>query len=212
MTENQQQTREQTPDEQFRMLFDRTAKLNDAVSALLNPNWGANAGILPEDHPLYPDVLEPLPGSIVKPAATPTSPQDSPPAPHNGPQRPDTGAETPDGAGGRQTGADGRETLREQYTAAIGAIWDGWIADWASTDVPDPEGILADAVLAVRDAELEQQAAAAIRDQAALAQVRLHIAAHRPRLQLADPILLGRLEAVLRQVGELEAAGGGEQE
>ncbi|MFE2485998.1 hypothetical protein ACFXGR_22410 [Streptomyces mirabilis] len=66
MTENQQQTREQTPDEQFRTLFDRTAKLNDAVSALLNPNWGANMGILPEDHPLYPKTLESLPSSIAK--------------------------------------------------------------------------------------------------------------------------------------------------
>ncbi|MER5694903.1 DUF6085 family protein [Streptomyces mirabilis] len=62
-----------------------------------------------------------------------------------------------------------------------------------------------------QDPAREQYAtrAAAIRDQSALAQIRLHIAAHRPRLQYADPILLGRLEAVLRQVGELEAAGGG---
>ncbi|MER5694902.1 hypothetical protein ACWDBO_31330 [Streptomyces mirabilis] len=53
MTENQQQTREQTPEEQFRMLFDRTAKLNDAVSALLAPRWGSENGIIPSDHPLY---------------------------------------------------------------------------------------------------------------------------------------------------------------
>jgi len=67
---NSQQTRPLTADEQFRMLFDRTAKLNDAVSALLNPNWGANVGIIPEGHPLYPEVLEPLPSSIVKPPPT----------------------------------------------------------------------------------------------------------------------------------------------
>lgn len=47
------QVREETPDEQFRMLFDRTAKLNDAVSALLAPAWGSEAGIIPSSHPLY---------------------------------------------------------------------------------------------------------------------------------------------------------------
>jgi hypothetical protein len=52
--------------------------------------------------------------------------------------------------------------------------------------------------------------AALIRDQAALAQIRLLIAAHRPRLRLADPILLGRLERVLEQPAELEAAQAGE--
>jgi hypothetical protein len=52
--------------------------------------------------------------------------------------------------------------------------------------------------------------AALIRDQAALAQIRLLIAAHRPRLKLADPILLGRLERVLEQPAELEAAQAGE--
>jgi len=65
MTDSQQ-NRPLTADEQFRMLFDRTAKLNDIASALLDPNWGANAGIIPEGHPLYPETLEPLPGSIAK--------------------------------------------------------------------------------------------------------------------------------------------------
>jgi hypothetical protein len=53
--------------------------------------------------------------------------------------------------------------------------------------------------------------AALVRDQAALAQVRLLIAAYRPRLKLADPILLGRLERVLEQPAELEAAVAGER-
>jgi hypothetical protein len=53
--------------------------------------------------------------------------------------------------------------------------------------------------------------AALIRDQAALAQVRLLIAAYRPRLRLADPILLGKLDRVLEQPAELEAAQAGEQ-
>lgn len=52
------QTLEETPDEKFRMLFHRTAKLNDAVSALLNPKWGAEAGLIPEDHPLHPGARE----------------------------------------------------------------------------------------------------------------------------------------------------------
>jgi hypothetical protein len=52
--------------------------------------------------------------------------------------------------------------------------------------------------------------AALIRDQAALAQIRQLIAAHRPRLQLADPVLLGKLERVLEQPAELEAAQAGE--
>ncbi|MFE2563096.1 hypothetical protein [Streptomyces mirabilis] len=56
----------------------------------------------------------------------------------------------------------------------------------------------------------DQYAAAHIRDQSALAQIRLHIAAHRQRLKLADPVLLAKVDAVLREVGELEAAGGGE--
>lgn len=65
-------------------------------------------------------------------------------------------------------------------------------------------------ICANNEAAAAKAQAAAIRDQSALAQIRLHIAAHRPRLQYADPVLLGRLEAVLREVGELEAAGGGE--
>jgi hypothetical protein len=58
--------------------------------------------------------------------------------------------------------------------------------------------------LAARDAAL-------VRDQATLAQVRLLIAAYRPRLQLADPILLGKLERVLEQPAELETAQAGER-
>lgn len=54
----EQQTRPLTTDEQFRMLFDRTAKLNDAVSALLAPEWGARMGIIPEGHPLHPGADE----------------------------------------------------------------------------------------------------------------------------------------------------------
>jgi hypothetical protein len=50
--------------------------------------------------------------------------------------------------------------------------------------------------------------AALIRDQAALAQVRLLIAANRNRLKLADPILLGKLDRVLEQPAELEPAAG----
>jgi hypothetical protein len=46
------------------------------------------------------------------------------------------------------------------------------------------------------------------RTEAALAQIRLLIAAHRPRLKLADPILLGKLDRVLEQPAELEAAAG----
>jgi hypothetical protein len=49
-----QQIRPQTTDEQLKELFSRTAKLSDAMSALLDPRWGANVGILPKDHPLYP--------------------------------------------------------------------------------------------------------------------------------------------------------------
>ena len=50
---NSQQSRPLTTEEQFRMLFDRTAKLNDKVSALLAPAWGSEMGIIPTDHPLY---------------------------------------------------------------------------------------------------------------------------------------------------------------
>jgi hypothetical protein len=48
-----QQSRPLTAEEQFRMLFDRTAKLNDKVSALLAPAWGSEMGIIPTGHPLY---------------------------------------------------------------------------------------------------------------------------------------------------------------
>lgn len=48
------QTREMTSEEQFRLLFERTAKLNDIASALLAPEWGARVGIIPEGHPLHP--------------------------------------------------------------------------------------------------------------------------------------------------------------
>ncbi len=51
---NSQQDRPLTVDEQMKMLFARTAKLNDAISALLSPEWGARMGILPEGHPLHP--------------------------------------------------------------------------------------------------------------------------------------------------------------
>ncbi|MFE2710566.1 hypothetical protein ACFXKI_00895 [Streptomyces mirabilis] len=50
--------------------------------------------------------------------------------------------------------------------------------------------------------------AAHLRDQSALAQIRLHIAVHRQRLKLADPVLLAKVDGVLREVGELETAGG----
>lgn len=77
----------------------------------------------------------------------PTPPQDGPHAPQEGPHHPDAGAETPDGAGGRQTGGDGRETLREQYAAAVrGCVEEGNIR----------YGYVADAVIAVRDAESER--------------------------------------------------------
>ncbi len=50
---NSQQSRQPTTEEQLRMLFDRAAKLNDKVSALLAPAWGSEMGIIPTDHPLY---------------------------------------------------------------------------------------------------------------------------------------------------------------
>ncbi|MFD9276868.1 hypothetical protein ACFWD7_06195 [Streptomyces mirabilis] len=64
-------------------------------------------------------------------------------------------------------------------------------------------------ICANHEAAAAKAQAAHIRDQAALARIRLHIAAHRPRLKLADPVLLAKVDAVLREVGELEAAGGG---
>jgi hypothetical protein len=66
-------------------------------------------------------------------------------------------------------------------------------------------------ICANNEAAAERAQAALIRDQAALAQVRLLIAAYRPRLRLADPILLAKLERVLEQPAELEAAVAGEQ-
>ena len=51
--QTQQQTRKSTPEEDIRELFARTAKLNDAVSALLAPGWGSEVGIIPFDHPLH---------------------------------------------------------------------------------------------------------------------------------------------------------------
>jgi hypothetical protein len=50
----EQQNRPSTSAEDIRELFSRTAKLNDAVSALLAPAWGSEAGIIPADHPLHP--------------------------------------------------------------------------------------------------------------------------------------------------------------
>lgn len=63
-------------------------------------------------------------------------------------------------------------------------------------------------ICATNEAAAAKAQAEAIRDQAALAQVRLLIAAYRPRLWLADPVLLGRLDRVLEQPAELEAAAG----
>lgn len=51
--QTQQQTRKATPEEDIRELFSRVAKLNDIASALLAPEWGSEAGIIPADHPLY---------------------------------------------------------------------------------------------------------------------------------------------------------------
>lgn len=51
---NEQQVRPATPDEDIRVLYRRVAKLNDRVSALLDPAWGAKARLLPTDHPLHP--------------------------------------------------------------------------------------------------------------------------------------------------------------
>ncbi|MFJ1560593.1 hypothetical protein [Streptomyces mirabilis] len=62
------------------------------------------------------------------------------------------------------------------------------------------------------DAEqrLAANAAQLVRDQAALAQIRLLIAAHRPRLRLAAPNLLTKLDRVLEQPAELGPAQAGE--
>lgn len=53
MTENMQQARKSTPDEDLRELYHRVAKLSDIASALLAPAWGSEVGIIPTDHPLY---------------------------------------------------------------------------------------------------------------------------------------------------------------
>ncbi|MFE2486000.1 hypothetical protein ACFXGR_22420 [Streptomyces mirabilis] len=131
---------------------------------------------------------------------------------------------TPDNGAASGHAADG--TLREQYTAAIEAeaslarvvaalppysrpihgdrsrgMQMGWdLARQAALDaIGQPASVATEA------AELR---AAHIRDQSALAQIRLHIAVHRQRLRLADPVLLAKVDKVLREVGELEAAGG----
>jgi hypothetical protein len=90
------------------------------------------------------------------------------------------------------------------------------IVDWRPLDT------LLDALLAVRDRELERLkklhqahlrvearlAGGSLVAEAAVERVRLLIGAYRKRLQLADPILLGKLDRVLEQPAELEAAAG----
>lgn len=49
---NSEQTRPATPDEDISILYKRVARLNDKVSALLDPQWGTKHHILPEGHPL----------------------------------------------------------------------------------------------------------------------------------------------------------------
>jgi hypothetical protein len=66
-------------------------------------------------------------------------------------------------------------------------------------------------ICASQEAAAAKAQAALVRDQAALAQVRLLVAAYRPRLKLADPILLGKLDRVLEQPAELEPAEAGER-
>jgi hypothetical protein len=135
----------------------------------------------------------------------------------------ETARTTPDNSAASSDTAD--NSLREQYAAAIGAVWDGWIDAWVDVDVSDPEGVLADVVLAVRDREMERLeklhqahlrvearlAGGSLVAEAAVERIRLLIGAYRPRLRLADPILLGKLEQVVAQVGELESAEAGEQ-
>src|SRR5205085_1532149 len=43
-----------TPEEDIKVLYRRVATLNDGLSALIDPEWGAQAGILPQSHPLHP--------------------------------------------------------------------------------------------------------------------------------------------------------------
>lgn len=50
------QTRPATPEEDIRELYQRVARLNDVVSALLNPAWGSEHGYLPQGHPLRVDL------------------------------------------------------------------------------------------------------------------------------------------------------------
>jgi hypothetical protein len=52
-----EQTRPPTVDEQLRKLFDRTAQLSDSVAALLAPEWGASAGLIPQGHPFHPETV-----------------------------------------------------------------------------------------------------------------------------------------------------------
>lgn len=57
---NSEQTRPATPEEDISILYKRVARLNDKVSALLDPQWGTKHHILPEGHPLRvePDAKE----------------------------------------------------------------------------------------------------------------------------------------------------------
>ncbi|MFB6934559.1 hypothetical protein [Streptomyces chartreusis] len=59
-----QQDRLSTPEEDIKELYNRFAKLNDIVSALLAPTWGSKTGIIPADHPLYSETREPLPNKV----------------------------------------------------------------------------------------------------------------------------------------------------
>lgn len=54
------QTRPATPEEDISILYKRVARLNDKVSALLDPQWGTKHRILPDGHPLRvePDAKE----------------------------------------------------------------------------------------------------------------------------------------------------------
>jgi hypothetical protein len=158
--------------------------------------------------------------------AVPTPPQDGPHAPQDGPEAPDAGAEAPDGAGGRQTATEPLDRLRRLRDQLAAEHAKAVAADQAAVQRPDHlrvtphNGMAAGLEIAIFFADHhlreageeagEQHAARAalIRDQAALDQVRLLIAAHRARLKLADPVLLGKLERVVAQVGELEAAAG----
>lgn len=57
---NSEQTRPATPEEDISILYKRVARLNDKVSALLDPQWGTKHRILPAGHPLRvePDAKE----------------------------------------------------------------------------------------------------------------------------------------------------------